>query len=98
MITSLRLGNFKAFVEMQEIPSVRSRLVLNSSGKTSIIHRLKRLLLIDKPTLDIGRRRNFVTRSTHRHRDMSLGYKSHREVTALLRSYAAYKVQPVVRL
>ncbi len=42
MITSLRLGNFKAFAETQNIPIRPLTLIFgaNSSGKSSIIHGL----------------------------------------------------------
>ena len=42
MITSLRLGNFKAFAEAQNIPIKPITLIFgaNSAGKSSIIHSL----------------------------------------------------------
>ncbi|MEA2083983.1 MAG: AAA family ATPase, partial [Thermodesulfobacteriota bacterium] len=42
MITSLHLGNFKAFAEAQNIPVKPITLIFgaNSAGKSSIIHSL----------------------------------------------------------
>jgi len=60
MLTALRLGNFKAFADTQQIPIRPLTLIFgaNSSGKSSLIHGLllsKEALEGREPTLDIYR-------------------------------------------
>ena len=56
----------------------------------------ERFIVTDQLALEIGRGMDFLDRATHRNRDVSIGYKSMKEVQDLLNSYAIYK-RPVVR-
>jgi hypothetical protein len=56
----------------------------------------ERFILTDQLALEMGRGMDFLDRATHSNRDVSIGYKSMKEVQDLLNSYSGYK-QPVVR-
>jgi hypothetical protein len=57
----------------------------------------ERFILTDQLALEIGRGMDFLDRTTHRNRDVSIGYKSMKDVQKLLNSYSGFK-QPVVQL
>lgn len=65
-------------------------------GRPCLPH--ERFILTDQIAVEIGRGMDFLDSATHRIRDVSLGYKSPKEVTDLLASYAAYKQLPVTIL
>lgn len=56
----------------------------------------ERFIVTDQIALVIGRGMDFLDETTHRNRDLVLGYKNMKEVQNLLDSYSAYK-QPVTR-
>lgn len=56
----------------------------------------ERFIMTDQLALEIGRGMDFLDRDTHSNRDVSIGYKSMKEVQDLLNSYSGFK-QPVLR-
>jgi hypothetical protein len=46
-------------------------------------------MITDQVVIDIGRGLDFLDRKTHKNRDLTIGYKSFREVDNLLKSYAS---------
>jgi len=48
-----------------------------------------RYLITDQIVIDLGRGFDFLDRNTHKNRDLTIGYKSFKEVDNLLKSYAS---------
>jgi hypothetical protein len=55
----------------------------------------ERFIVTDQVAIQIGRGMDFLDRTTHAIRDISLNYKSPQEVENLLKSYAPYRQQTV---
>jgi hypothetical protein len=55
----------------------------------------ERFIVTDQIAIEIGRGMDFLDRSTHRNRDVSIGYKSIKEVNDLITSYQVYRQQTV---
>lgn len=72
-----RLGNLPIEVQFYQLPDN--------------IHPLPhdRFMITDQVVIDIGRGLDFLDRKTHKNRDLTIGYKSFREVDNLLKSYAS---------